>query len=32
MAVLAIYQAAFCDYSDKLARGEKGTVLLLHLT
>jgi phage terminase large subunit-like protein len=29
MAALAIYLAGLCDYSDKLARGEKGIVLLI---
>jgi hypothetical protein len=29
MAVLATYLAGLCDYTDKLARGEKGVVLLL---
>ena len=29
MAVLAVYLAGLCDYSDKLARGEKGVVLLI---
>ena len=29
MSVLATYLAGLCDYSDKLARGEKGTVLLI---
>ena len=29
MAVLAIYLAGLCDYSDKLAAGEVGTVLLI---
>jgi hypothetical protein len=29
MAVLAIYLAGLCDYTDKLARGEKGIVLLI---
>ena len=29
MAALAIYLAGLCDYSDKLVRGEKGTVLLI---
>ena len=29
MAVLAIYLAGLCDYSDKLATGERGVVLLL---
>jgi hypothetical protein len=29
MAVLAIYLAGLCDYKDKLAAGEVGTVLLI---
>jgi hypothetical protein len=29
MAVLAVYLAGLCDYGDKLARGEKGIVLLI---
>ena len=29
MSVLATYLAGLCDYSDKLARGEKGVVLLI---
>jgi hypothetical protein len=29
MLVLASYLAGLCDYGDKLARGEKGTVLLI---
>jgi hypothetical protein len=29
MAVLAVYLAGLCDYSDKLVSGEKGTVLLI---
>jgi hypothetical protein len=29
MAALAIYLAGLCDYSDKLAKGERGVVLLL---
>ena len=29
MSVLATYLAGLCDYSDRLARGEKGVVLLI---
>ena len=29
MAALAIYLAGLCDYSDKLAAGESGVVLLI---
>ena len=29
MSTLAVYLAGLCDYSDKLARGERGVVLLL---
>ena len=29
MAVLAVYLAGLCDYTDKLAKGEKGVVLLI---
>ena len=29
MAVLAVYLAGLCDYADKLAKGEKGVVLLI---
>ena len=29
MAVLAIYLAGLCDYKDRLAAGEVGTVLLI---
>src|SRR6185369_10762779 len=29
MAALAIYLAGLCDYKDKLAKGERGTVLLI---
>ena len=32
MAVLATYLAGFCDYGDKLVRGEKGLVLLMRPT
>ena len=31
MAVLAVYLAGLCDYSDKLTRGERGLVLLFAL-
>ena len=29
MSALAVYLAGLCDYSDKLAQGERGVVLLL---
>lgn len=29
MSALAVYLAGLCDFSDKLARGEKGVVLLI---
>ena len=29
MAVLAVYLAGLCDYTEKLVKGERGTVLLI---